>query len=525
METSTLRVMRSLKISLCIVLLLDWLNGSDSIKLYGEAPTVAGIFTDHMVLQSNTQVPVWGRADSGSEIQATFANQVKSTRAGPKGKWIVWFDPLPISHQGKSLTVESSHIGFRREFKDVLVGEVWFCSGQSNTNMNLYKVHHAATEIALSGNRNLRWYTIRNDPNPDAPDDDAQGEWVLSDPATAWEFSAVGYYFAEALQDQLDVPVGVIQGAMGGTPVEAWISLPSLQENPAGKELLSFWKDQMNGFTYADNPNENMAALLKLGFPGGYFNGRVAPAIPYAIKGAIWYQGESNRFRAGQYAELFPLMIRDWRSLWKQGDFPFYYVQLANIGEEDNRESEWPMLQFVQTQTLKLPNTGMAVANDSVHVNLHPRDKKQVGQRLALWALAKTYKRAVPFSGPIYNSMVVEGDRIRVHFDYADKGLFIRGNPKIYHPSVLRKAPLILTGFEIRGATTDFMEADAQIEGQTVVISHPDIKKPTAARYAWTSNATSANLTNHSGLPASLFRTDSERLPVYQNKNPFKRKL
>ncbi len=492
---------------------------------WSKQPDIAGIFDDNMVLQSGTKVPVWGWAKPGESIQVVFADQKKSTRAKTDGRWQVWLDPLPVSFQKNVLVVTNTDSGFEHEFTDVKVGEVWFCSGQSNTNMNLYKTHHAETEIALAKNPNLRWFTIRNAPNPNSPDAQADGKWVISSPETAWEFSGYGYYFAKALQEQLDVPVGVIQGSMGGTPVEAWISMPSLQSNPAGKELLSFWEDQMDGFTYANNPNENMTALLKLGFPAGYFNGRVAPAIPYAIKGAIWYQGESNRFRSGQYAELFPLMIRDWRSLWKQGDFPFYYVQLANIGEENNRNSEWPMLQFVQTQTLKLNNTGMAVANDSIHVNLHPRDKKQVGQRLALWALAKTYKRDVPFSGPIYKSMDIEDDRIRVYFDYAEQGLFIRGNPKIYHPSVVRKAPLILTGFEIRGADTDFMEAKAEIDGQTLVISHPDIKKPTAARYAWTSNATSANLTNHSGLPASLFRTDSERLPVYQNKNPFNREL
>ncbi|MCB1122615.1 MAG: sialate O-acetylesterase, partial [Verrucomicrobiae bacterium] len=257
-------------------------------------------------------------------------------------------DPLAPNSTGQSLTVSNSQSGIDETFEDVLVGEVWFCSGQSNTNMNLYKSYHAETEIALSGERTLRWFTVRNEPNPDRADINPEGKWVISTRETSWEFSAYAYYFAEALQDQLEIPVGVIQGSMGGTPVEAWISLDSLQSDRAGRELLSFWKDKMEGFTYAANPNADMESLLKLGFPSGYYNGRVAPAIPYGIRGAIWYQGESNRFRAQQYAKLFPLMIESWRNQWHQGDFPFYYVQLANIGEETNRDSEWPLLQFVQ---------------------------------------------------------------------------------------------------------------------------------------------------------------------------------
>ena len=515
--------MRPVKPTLLIVLICGITTETLLFTARADLPIVAGIFDDNMVLQSGTKVPVWGWAEPSETVRIQFMDQVKTATVNDNGRWTAWLDPLPVSTEGRVLRVSLPDSRITREFSNVVVGEVWFCSGQSNANMNVYKTYHAASEIALSRNPNLRWFTIRNNPNPSGPDREAEGDWVSSSPETAWEFSAYGYFFAKALQHSLNVPVGVIQGSMGGTPVEAWISLESLQASPAGKELLGFWEGQMDGFSYAESPNESLSSLLKLGFPAGYFNGRVAPGIPYAIKGAIWYQGESNRFRAEQYAHLFPLMIQDWRRHWKQGDFPFYYVQLANIGEETNRDSEWPLLQFVQTQSLKVHNTGMAVANDSLHVNLHPRDKQQVGRRLALWALAKTYHKNVPYSGPIYKSMSVEGNRIRIYFDHAEEGLFIRGNPQIYHPSVTRKAPLVLTGFEIRGEDTEFFEAEARIDGQTVVVSHTNIAEPVAARYAWTSNAASANLTNRSGLPASLFTTSSDRPPIYYNQNPFKR--
>lgn len=485
---------------------------------------VAGMFSDHMILQRETSVPVWGWGTPGENLTVQFAGQTQTARITADGCWTVWLEPMSASADGDTLSVTSSGDPKAIQFSDVVVGEVWFLSGQSNANMHLYKTYHAATDVALADAPGLRWYIVRNDPTREGPDADAQGEWVRTTPETAWEYSAYGYHFAQTLFQRLGIPVGVVQGAYGGTPCEAWISQEALQTSKEGRFLTDYWKEREHFFD-EDAKLSTFEGLAKLGYPAYYYNARVAPAMPFAIRGAVWYQGESNRFRAKQYLHLFPLMVADWRQQWNRGDFPFYFVQLANIGKEDNRKSEWPMLQYVQTRSLKIiPNSGMAVVNDSTDSTLHPRDKRQVGQRLALMALAKTYHLDLPAGGPLYDRMQVEAGRIRLHFSQVEKGLTIRGNPRNYSTSLNPKKIFALKGFEIRNRSGEFVDAEAVIDGNTVVVSSPDCPDPVAARYAWTTNAQGANLSNSSGLPASLFRTDEDYPTIYFNQDPLARK-
>jgi sialate O-acetylesterase len=410
---------------------------------------------------------------------------------------------------------------------NVAVGEVWVCSGQSNMEMAVGSSARAwggvlnADQEAAAGNYPLiRHFTVKK-AVAGQPQKDVEGQWVVASPETVPEFSAVGYFFGRELHKALGVPVGLIDSSWGGTPAEAWTSTPALEAVPELKPLLDDWSQKVAAYPRALeqfqqelNPWEQAAEKAEgEGKPappppkmppdprsnpwraGGLYNGMIAPLTPYAIAGAIWYQGESNADRAYQYRKLFPTMIQDWRHAWGEGDLPFLFVQLANF-IQGGVKTAWAELREAQSMTLSLPKTGMAVTIDiGDPYDIHPRNKQEVGRRVALAGEALAYGRKVVYSGPLYESMSVEGPSVRLRFKHVGGGLVAKGGP--------------LKGFEIAGEDRKFVAAEAKISGDTVVVRSAAgrLPHPAAVRYAWADNP-ECSLYNKAGLPASPFRTD-----------------
>lgn len=644
------------------------------------------LFSDHAVLQRGKDVPIWGRARPGEAITVELSDLHAKTVAGADGKWKVVLDlenkgdgPYQLSVTGENKVVLS----------DIIIGDVWLASGQSNMELPLRETTGAKDEIAASANPRLRHFLVPRN-SSSTPADDVQGKWVVAGPETAGGFTAVGYYFAKALQREVGGSVGLIHSSWGGTPIENWLradamdALPEFKANKdsylertriypaqreafvvggkawakergredhfvpenislfAGPELdISDWKEVQspgklveagadlpdagavwlrqtldisdaeagkalilnlhiikgfdalywNGAKVAEtnwespaidthrnyripgnlvkagktvialrlfNPAGDMGfALAKAGRgrvsnnwlakvefalptlgdvekgtfppappnppfnkPGFLYNGMIAPLVPYAIRGVIWYQGEGNVDRAEQYQKAFPLLIQDWRLQWGRGELPFYFCQLANFGPRDAQPSDrpWAELRASQTKTLEVPNTGQAILIDiGEEADIHPRNKKDVGERLALNALAHTYGKAgVEWSGPIVRSVSIEDGKIRVRFDHATSGLVARALSATYQPSSTRPdiKPLVrqalggdLEGFAICGSDGKWVWAQAQIEEDSVLVWAEGVPSPTAVRYAWGMNPL-CNLYNGVGLPAGPFRTD-----------------
>ncbi len=616
--------------------------------------SLANLFADHMVLQRNAAIPVWGRAAKGEKITVGFHAQTKQTTAGKDGKWILYLDkeqaggPFVLTVKGKSNT---------NEIKDVLVGDVWICSGQSNMEWTLNATINAEKEMAAAGNENIRHVKIEHAVSVAPLDEIKQTSWQLCNAANAGQFTAVGYYFAKHLQNELHVPIGLINTSWGGTMVETWISKTGLQTNadlaPVAAALpnstAQFEKDQVDrirknvsAFQYTDDKEiakgwespayddsrwsnlkvpksweeqglneldgtvwyrktiivtaadagkdatlwlgkiddcdttfingvqigatctydklrkyiipgkllkegKNIIAVkvLDTGGGGGFwgdagdikietasgivslagdwkarvdikgsiiatnpnsmpallYNGMVNPLLPFAIKGVIWYQGESNADRAQQYASSFPLLITDWRSKFGQGHFPFYFVQLASFNannENGTTGSKWAELRDAQLKALSLPNTGMSVTTDIGDAkDIHPRNKADVGKRLALLALQHDYGKDIVASGPLYKSMQRQNGQIKIQFENTGSGLVATGNKYGY-----------LQGFMIAGADQQFHWAKAWIQDNAVMVWSEAVPEPVAVRYGWTDDNSEGNLFNKEGLPAAPFRTD-----------------
>jgi len=428
-----------------------------------------------MVLQQKMPVPIWGWADPGEKVTVTLGDAKATATAGQDGKWMVKLEPMAAGGPHAMTVAGANTIAL----KDVLVGEVWVCSGQSNMQMSVRASNDAEKEIAAADYPNIRLFTVARK-IAEQPVDDCQGSWVACSPETVPNFSAVGYFFGRKLHKDLDVPVGLINSSWGGTLAEAWTSHEGLLVDDDFKPILQ----RAEKF---EPKNPNQASNL--------YDGMLHPLIPFAIRGAIWYQGESNVSRAAQYAKLFPAMIADWRKHWGEGDFPFLYVQLApyRYGNQDPRNCA--ELWEAQLKTLSVPNTGMAVITDIGNVkNIHPRNKQDVGKRLALWALANTYGKDVVYSGPLYESMKVEGNKIRLQFKHVDGGLVARGGK--------------LTNFTIAGKDGEFVPAEAEIDGESIVVHSSAVDRPVAVRFGWRDDA-EPNLFNKAGLPASPFRADN----------------
>ena len=455
------------------------------------------LFSDDAVLQQGMKVPVWGTANDGEKVTVKIQGQEVTTTA-KDGKWRV--DLAPLKTGGPfELTIAGENT---ITLKNVLVGEVWIASGQSNMVWSVKECGDAERTIAGSANPQIRLFTVPRQGKPQ-PQSDVTGAWSECGPTTVTGFSAVAYCFGRDLQQQLKVPVGLISTNVSGTPAESWTSRKALEANPALKSLVV-------------DPASN-----KPKDTSGLYNAMIHPLIPYAIRGAIWYQGESNAGRAYEYRTLFPAMISDWRAAWGQGDFTFLLVQLAPfmpVGREQSgmrvehrdgkiqlvpfkqtvlepSESDWAELREAQLlATQVLPNVAMAVITDvGDERNIHPPRKAPVGARLALAARAVAYGEPVEFSGPVYYQQKIDGNHIVLEFKHSDGGLVAKDGP--------------LTGFTIAGADKKFVHAQAEIKGDTVVVSSPEVKAPVAVRFGWW-NYPVVNLWNKADLPASPFRTD-----------------
>jgi sialate O-acetylesterase len=488
------------------------------------AVKLPNLLSDGMVLQQGMNVNIWGTAEPGESVSVSFQGQKVSGVAGAGGEWKVKLEPL---HAGGPFTMTIAGNN-TITLHDVLVGEVWVCSGQSNMEMALVAfapwskgVTNYEDEIAHSDNPNLRMFAVEK-VVATRPQNDVNGSWVAAGPQTVSSWSAVAYFFGRDLQRTLNVPIGLINSSWGGTPAESWTSRGALESDPEFQSILDSstklastypklfddfsrqlvqWRQDSDKAesegapvptppTIPDDPRRSPWRA------SGPFNAMIMPLTRYSIRGAIWYQGESNSDRPVQYRKLFPALIRDWRRVWGEGDFPFLFVQLANWGIYAPGMN-WPELREAQLKTLSLPNTGMAVTIDiGDGSDIHFRDKQDVGYRLALAAQAIAYGRDVMYSGPIYQSMAVEDDKIRLHFKYVYSGLVAK---TLYTPGLL--------GFEIAGDDHKFVPGEAKVDGATVVVRSESVPHPVAVRYAWAANPW-CNLNNSAGLPASPFRTD-----------------
>jgi len=475
------------------------------------------LFADGMVLQRNTEVPVWGTATKGEQVTVQIQDQTVTGAARKDGTWKVILQNLKAGGPYQ-MTVKGANTV---EIKNVLVGEVWLCSGQSNMAWNLSQSASGPRHIAESRNPNIRLFQVGLNA-ADAPAKVVKGQWQECGPDTVGKFSAVGYFFGRDLQKSLGVPVGLIQSAVGGTPAEAWTSSRTLEGNSAFKNILSNYAEAVKNYPQAKEQyeaalvkhQEAVAAARKAGTtlprapqipygpenfrrPSGLYNGMIAPLVPYAIRGAIWYQGESNASRAAEYRALMPAMIQNWRDDWLRGDFPFLQVQLAPFKKiaPQPRDSDWAELREAQLLATKtLPKVGMAVITDVGDENdIHPTQKEPVGGRLALLARRMAYGQKVTASGPEYDSMRVDGGRVVLSFRNTGGGLVAKDGP--------------LKGFAICGKDRNWLNAMAEIQGGRVVVWNLSVTEPIAVRFGWADYPV-VNLWNADGLPATPFRTD-----------------
>ncbi|MHB9027479.1 MAG: sialate O-acetylesterase [Candidatus Latescibacterota bacterium] len=493
---------------------------------------VPGIFGDRMVLQREVGIPVWGKAAPGEKVTVTLiadgiragSKSKKSLRrsekatAGENGRWMVKLDKLSAGGP-YTMTIAGKNT---LTFQDVLIGEVWVCSGQSNMWWRMETLRGVEKEIAAAKYPNLRYCTtaLVSTPEPQFDFPGAKPKWMECTPETIKQFSAAAYYFGKEIHQELTVPVGLVHTSWGGSIAEAWTRREALQADKILRPIVDNLEKLKADYPQAKKEYTLQAAEVSKAqkegrtvpfilsprgpgerdWPAGLWNAMVAPMVPYAIKGVIWYQGESNSVRAWQYQTLFPTMIKDWRKAWGQGDFPFLFVQLANWRTHtipvEGTWGSWPELREAQFMTLSaVKNTAMAVAVDiGDSTNIHPNNKWDVGHRLALGALKTAYGRKIVPSGPLYKSMKRKGNAIRIEFEHAGDYLKASdGGP--------------LTGFLVAGEDKEFFPAEAKIEKKEVVVRSNRVEKPVSVRYGWDDNPY-CNLQNSMGLPASPFRTD-----------------
>ncbi len=464
------------------------------------------IFSDSMVLQRDQENRIWGRAEAGEKVTVTIAGQSHQTAADSDGNWQVKLAPLSV---GDPLTLS---VKGNNEIKltDVLVGEVWICSGQSNMAMTVDRSNAADLEKAAADFPRIRMINFPRVGTQSPVWTHNNSSWMVCSPQTVGGFSAVGYFFGRQLHQTLDVPIGLINNAWGGSSCEAWINRDLMKADPQYQPMLARWDamqknlDSLSEKATLNDADKKQVANLKRQLSGNHnpaniYNGVLKSHLGYGIRGAIWYQGESNAGRAYQYRTLFPLMISNWRDEWKQGDFPFYWVQLADFRSEnaDPGDSSWAELREAQTMTMdKLANTGEAVIIDTGEgYDIHPKNKQTVGRRLARWALAKDYGIDIACQSPRYKSMETSGNKITLTFGDIGNG---------WRPFDVREA----RGFAIAGEDQKFVWATAKIQkdGQ-IEVSSDQVAAPVAVRYGWAENPV-LNMFNNTGLPLTPFRTD-----------------
>ncbi len=441
---------------------------------------LAGLFTDNAVLQRGRTIPVWGTAEADEEVTVVLGDQTVKARAGKNGRWQVSFKELEAGGP-HSLVVEGKN---RVSVKNLLIGEVWLCSGQSNMAMTVSRSQNPQSEIAAADFPQIRMFTVPRGGAAE-PRDDVEGQWRVCSPQTVGRFSATAYFFGRKLHQELNVPVGLINSSVGGTPIEYWTSR-QVQEKMFADEKVK-----------AINPTVTAADKNA----GNLYNAMIVPLAPYAIRGATWYQGERNSKKGDSrlYQFQLPAMITNWRDIWGQGEFPFLWVQLPNFQAEQTKPSEtsgWVLVREGMLKALATPNTGMAVTVDVGEArDIHPKNKQDVGLRLALWALGKTYGNELVHRGPLVKSHKIDGGKVVIVFDAAGSQLATTDDQP-------------LKGFAIAGKDKNFVWAEATLTGNTVEISSPQVSKPLAVRYSWAANPI-GNLANKEGLPASPFRTDN----------------
>lgn len=509
-----------------LLLLITGLTAHAELRL----PAIIG---DNMVLQQKQSNPIWGWDTPGTEVKVTLGNQSKTAQADAKGKWTIKLDPLPASAVPTFMTIQGTT---KRELKNILVGEVWVCSGQSNMGFNLNSVWDADLDIATAKYPQIRLISVPQVGTQELQDD-FKGQWEECSPLTAGSFTAVGYHYGRVLHEMLGVPVGLIDNAWGGSSCEAWVRRDVLEKDARFKAMIDKWKQ--TEATYTDAVFETQKAehqakvdawviarkeALKAGKPvpanpprapqnvlrgqhrpGNLYAGCLHPILGYGIKGAIWYQGESNASRAHEYGYLFPLMITHWRNEWKQGDFPFYWVQLADFKPEQAEpgDSDWAELRESQTMSIrKLANAGQCVITDLGEANdIHPKNKRDVAERLARWALVKDYGLNLPYRSPELKESTFEGDKALLTFDFAPQGLRTIDVDEV-------------KGFALCGADQKWVWAKASIIGGSkkgtnqIAVSSPQVPQPVAVRYAWSDNPI-CNVFSAEGLPVAPFRTDN----------------
>ena len=481
---------------------------------------LASALSDHMVLQREKPVAVWGWADAGESVTVSFADQSKSVRAGTDGKWSLKLDALAASDVPRTLVVTGKD-GHKIEVKDVLVGEVWLGSGQSNMAMTVAGCYHFDAEKAAAKFPLIRHYRESSGP-AEQPQAEGKGAWQACTPDTVGGFSAALYFFGREIHKEVGVPVGLINTSVGGTPIESWVAAEVQSSDPETKanydtrleahrkfdpaqapalhqKQLAIWKAasekaKANGTPFVTPPPKDPLAMWKLkGGPSGLFNGKVVNLVPYTLRGMLWYQGEGNAHsNPGLYHKQLTQLVTSWRTLWND-EVPFAWVQLPNYTAPGEG---WPRVRESMLKTLALPKTGMAITIDLGDAkDIHPKNKQDVGKRLSYWALGTVYGKNVPaISGPLPAGSTINGHAITVSFHHTNGGLkSITGGP--------------LTGFQIAGADQQWKPAEAKIVGETVVVSSPEVAQPVAVRYAW-KDWPDYSLANGAGLPASPFRTD-----------------
>lgn len=519
--------------------------------------SLSSLFSDGMVLQRNLPIHVWGNASPAEAVSVTFRGETRSIIADALGHWDVYLPPAtaggpyeltvrptsaatanvvgtnPPAVAGSNLA--GSNAAASKVIHDVLVGDVWIASGQSNMEFEMRKVDNAEAEIAAANFPKIRLLRVRK-AGSEYPLDDAgiDAAWAKCDPTSVREFSAAAYYFGRELHQKLNVPIGIIESSWGGTLAEAWTSSRALTADAALMPVFAARSRMMEPYAdlkmiQADERHQQEQAraegrpvpqfpwhpLPEMWHPSALYNAMIAPLTKYPIRGVIWYQGESNSQldRAFLYQRVFETMIRDWRAHWSIGEFPFLFTQISNF--KSGPSEDWPAIREAQRKALGLRNTAMAVTIDIGNPNdVHPTNKRDVGHRLAVAARATVYSENVEFSGPLFRQATREEHALRVWFDHAE-GLQAKpaaapaltaqaASPQAATPQA---SAATLTGFEIAGADGKFVPAEARIDGSTVVVSNAAIANPVAVRYGW-ANSPECNLQNRVGLPASPFKSE-----------------
>ena len=489
----------------CLLLLIFPALLSVAVTASAEV-SLPNVLGSGMVLQRDLPVPIWGWADPAEDVSVSFAGQTKSTTADDDGRWMVTLDPLKANPQAAVLAVAGNN---KIALDDVLVGEVWICSGQSNMEWGLRQSIRGEEEVEGADHPGIRLFNVPGHTTSPLPQDRGAGGWEACSPESAGGFSGVGYFFGRRLQDELDVPVGLIGCNWGGTRIEPWTTLAGFESVPD----LSNFAEQVRSYTAETDVGG--------GSPSAIYNSMVHPLAPFAMRGAIWYQGESNGGEGRSYYHKTQALVGGWRKVFRNENLAFYWVQLANYQQEnsDPRGGDgWAKIREAQTEALDIPGTGMAVITDIGDAgDIHPRNKQDVGWRLAQWALHQTYgKQDLVPAGPLYKDHKVEDSAIRIAFKYVGKGLMAGKKTGLLPTEEVQDGKL--EHFAIAGEDQKWFWAEATIDGDTVVVQSAEVPNPVAVRYGFTMNPASANLYNREGIPACPFRTDrwlgpSEELP------------